>query len=306
MNDLVHVPDGKAFPPKGRVLLTTVSLVSEVRVIDMVLDFFDDDTEALPEERILGNTPKDELRQVNLRLMDDSKQIAIVVGLRRLGHTVAERGAGAVVEQIYEGVPAERQLRPGDVIVGVDNRPTMLIQEVQAGIKAHQPGDTVRLDVEGADGKKRIEEVELVPRPDDGTALLGVTLRTKNLRFDFPFPIDIDSLGIGGPSAGLAYSLAVIDNLTPGELTGGKRVAVTGTIESDGRVGDVGGVAQKTAAVRAAGADVFLVPAGEFEEAKARAGSKLKVVKVGTLEDALQALGRLGGNVAALGKPAGS
>jgi PDZ domain-containing protein len=120
-----------------------------------------------------------------------------------------------------------------------------------------------------------------------------------------PFDITVDSAGIGGPSAGLAFTLGVLDTVTPGELTGGHTVAVTGTIDIDGRVGPVGGVAQKTAAVRAAGIDVFLVPPQEYEDARAHAGRDVRIVRVATLEEALVALGRQGGDLSALGPAPG-
>src|SRR5205085_11289384 len=97
---------------------------------------------------------------------------------------------------------------------------------------------------------------------------LGISLGTKAHKFDYPFDVKIDTAGIGGPSAGLAFTLALIDDLTPGELTGGRDVAVTGTIDIDGKVGEVGGVVQKTAAVRRVHASLFLVPSGEYAEAR--------------------------------------
>jgi PDZ domain-containing protein len=121
------------------------------------------------------------------------------------------------------------------------------------------------------------------------------------VKVDAPFTVDIDSEQIGGPSAGLAFTLEVLDRLTAGDLTGGHRIAATGTIELDGTVGRVGGVRQKTASVLAGGYDLFLVPKAEEQEARARAGSKLKVVGVATLDDALQALASFGGNGLALG-----
>ena len=137
----------------------------------------------------------------------------------------------------------------------------------------------------------------------DKPAQLFGLLHVESHRFDEPIKVSIDSRGIGGPSAGLAFTLAIIDELRPGELTGGQKVAVTGTIDLDGRVGDVGGVVQKTAAVRAAGAKYFLVPPGEYNDAKAHAGKHLKVIKVATLDEALQALGALGGDVKDIGPP---
>ncbi|MGH9163958.1 MAG: S16 family serine protease, partial [Acidimicrobiales bacterium] len=121
-------------------------------------------------------------------------------------------------------------------------------------------------------------------------------LRTRERDFDLPFAVHIDSGAIGGPSAGLAFTLGLLDALTAGELTGGRRVAVTGTIELDGGVGDVGGVAQKTAAVRRAGAEYFLVPPAEFDEAVAHAGGQLQVRRVASLDEALDALAKLGGD----------
>ena len=124
-----------------------------------------------------------------------------------------------------------------------------------------------------------------------------MALGTKAHKFDYPFDVKIDTSGIGGPSAGLAFTLALIDDLTPGELTGGRDVAVTGTIDVNGTVGEVGGVVQKTAAVRKAKATLFLVPPGEYADAAKHAGKHLKVVKVSTLKDALAALGANGGDV---------
>ena len=143
-------------------------------------------------------------------------------------------------------------------------------------------------------------------RRKDGTPLLGVNLATLHAGFDLPFKVDIESGDVGGPSAGLAFTLALLDVLTPGELTGGVPVAATGTMDSDGVVGPIGGMAQKIVTVKRAGAKVFLVPAEEYAEAKAHAG-KLTIVKVHTIDDALAALSRIkGSNALALGRPGGA
>ena len=308
VNDLIRVPGDRKFPPRGRVLLSTVSL-RQVNVLEGLLGWLDPDVDVLPEDQVLGTTPRDEFTQQNLQLMDDSKQVAVVVALRRLGYPVAEHGKGALVVQVEKGSPADGRLAQGEVITAVDGRPASLSHEVVAGIRGHRPGEIVRLGVQGLDGAGRVEELALARRPDGGSeaGFLGVLLRTKEQRFDYPFDVGIDSGTIGGPSAGLAFTLGILDTLSMGELTGGKKVAVTGTIEIDGSVGDVGGVVQKTAAVRAAGADIFLVPPGEYDEARAHGGRSLEVVKVATLDDAIAALARLGGDISALGKaPAGT
>lgn len=306
VNDLIRVPKDRSFPPTGRVLLSTVSL-KQVNALEALFGWLDPETDVLPEDLVLGTTPRNQFTEQNLQLMDDSKQVAMVVGLRRLGYSVAEHGKGGLVVQVEPGSPAHGRLRQGEVVTAVDGRSTSLSYEVVEGIRAHRPGESVRLDVQDLEGATRVEEITLGRRRGGAGGFLGVLLRTKEQRFDYPFEVAIDSGTIGGPSAGLAFTLGLIDSLSMGELTGGKKVAVTGTIEIDGSVGDVGGVVQKTAAVRAAGADVFLVPAGEYEEAKAHGGRSLQIVKIGTLDDAITALAKLGGDVSALGRaPAGT
>lgn len=308
VNDLISVADGQGFPSDGKFLLTTVSL-GQVRAIDAFLGWIDPDVDIVEEERIVPpNTSRREFRQLNLQLMDTSKQTAIVVALRRLGYNVNEKGDGALVVAVFPGLPAEGVLEPGDVITAIDGNPTPVFSTAVSLIRAHRPADRVKLDIARLDGSTRTVEIALAANPSDAaSAVLGVELRTHNQQFEDDAPVDVDikSGRIGGPSAGLAFTLGVLDALTPGELTGGKRVAVTGTINLDGTVGEVGGVAQKTAAVRRSGATVFLVPEGEFKAASARAGSKVKVVKVRTLQEALDALGSLGGDLSALGSPAG-
>jgi Lon-like protease len=107
--------------------------------------------------------------------------------------------------------------------------------------------------------------------------------------------VSFDTGDVGGPSAGLAFTLALIDVLTPGELTGGERVAVTGAIGADGTVIPVGGTAQKAAAVRRAGIGVFLVPAEDYADALQTAGD-VEVIEVTSVDGALRELVRLGGD----------
>lgn len=300
VNDLISVPRDRSFPPAGKVLLATVSL-RRVSALGALEGWLDPDVDVVPEERVLGSTPPKQFTKQNLQLMDDSKQVAVVVALRRLGFAVPEHGKGALVVSVEKGTPAEGRLAQGDVITAVDGRPTPLSQQTVEAIRARRPGQVARLEILGTNGATRVEEIVLASRPKEQTGFLGVLLRTKEQRFEYPFDVAIDSGTIGGPSAGLAFTLGVLDSLTNGELTGERKVAATGTIEIDGTVGEVGGVAQKTAAVRAAGAQYFLVPVGEYTEATAHAGRNLAVVKVANLDDAIAALARLGGDVSALG-----
>jgi PDZ domain-containing protein len=160
------------------------------------------------------------------------------------------------------------------------------------------PGDVVHLTVDpGGGAPVRDVAITLGGHQVNGqqVAFMGVALAT-HAQYDFPFPITINSEGIGGPSAGLAYTLGIIQALTPDDMTGGKKVSATGTIDATGQVGDVGGVAQKTVAVRNAGATLFLVPPPEYKVAMQHAGSHLTVVPVASLDQALTALSTHGGN----------
>lgn len=306
VTDLIVAEGTDTYPPEGEVLLTTITL-SKVTPVEALTGWLRSDVDIVPEDQILPpDTTDEDYRRFNVQEMDDSKQTAIVVALRRLGYQVTEKGEGALIERVLPQFPANGRLEPGEVIKTVDGKPVALVQEATAAIGAHQAGETVRLEVASVDGTStRTVDVPLAADPEQGgKPVLGVFLRTSKRTFEMPIDVDIKSGSIGGPSAGLAFTLGVIDQLTPRELTGGRKVAVTGTIEIDGRVGDVGGVAQKTAAVRKAGADVFIVPAGEYEDALSRAGDDLQVIKVTTLQEALEALENLGGDLTGLVAPA--
>jgi PDZ domain-containing protein len=321
VNDLISAPPDHRYPARGKVLLTTVSL-RRATAFEAFTGWLDSETDVVPEEQILGTTKPEDLRRQNLQLMDDSKQVAVVVALRRLGYPVGEHGDGARLEEITPGSPADGRLHQFEVVKAVDGRAVSLSSDVVGAIGQRRPGEVIRIEVDpGGGAPRRVEDVPLGVAPADrstctphaaGTPVapgalgcLGVRLQTANRTFDMPFDITVDSAGIGGPSAGLAFTLGVLDTVTPGELTGGHTVAVTGTIDIDGRVGPVGGVAQKTAAVRAAGIDVFLVPPQEYEDARAHAGRDVRIVRVATLEEALVALGRQGGDLSALGPAPG-
>lgn len=297
VNDLIAVPGDRANPPTGQVLLATVAL-RRVSLVEAVMGWLDPDTAVVSESQILGPRQRRDFTRENLEQMTDSKRLAVLVALRRLGFPVTEMGKGGLVVEVEPASPAAGHLVAGEVITAVDGAPTPLKQSVVEAVRTRRPGEAVLLTVQDVSGDTRDESVTLAPSEDGPSeaGFLGVVLRTRELSFDLPFEITIDSGTIGGPSAGLAFTLGVLDALTPGELTGGAKVAVTGTIDIEGRVGDVGGVRQKTAAVRAAGATVFLVPPGEYEEARARAGRGLQVRRVATLEQAIVALAQLGGD----------
>ena len=179
-----------------------------------------------------------------------------------------------------------------------------LSDDLAAAVRDRSPGAAVTLSVEDGEGTERDVSVTLAAsEQDEDQAFLGVQMETRDLAFELPFAIEIESGSVGGPSAGLAFALAVLDILTPGELTGGEPVAVTGTINAAGQVGPVGGTAQKAVAVRRAGIEVFLVPSSEYEQARAAVGDDIRVEPIDDLDQALAVLAELGGNALALEAP---
>jgi len=304
VTDLIKVKgDGtKVYPPKGKILFTTVSLAGKVDVYEALSGWLNKDIEVVPEKQITGGAPKGEVRQLNIQAMSDSKLTATKVALERLGYRVTVTGDGALVTMVNPGDPADGQLQVGDVIKSVDGEVVNLHDQVVSKVRQHKPGDMIAIGFRRG-GADRAVTLKTAAGPD-GVARIGVQLQTNDLKYDFPVDVDIETGLVGGPSAGLAFTLALIDDLTEGELTGGRNVAVTGTIDAEGNVGPVGGVAQKTVTARRAGAIAFLVPPDEEKDAKRFAG-KMQIIPVKTLSDALTALHRLGGSEVALpGSPA--
>ncbi|MCA1845024.1 MAG: PDZ domain-containing protein [Actinobacteria bacterium] len=287
----------KVFPPKGKILFTTVSLAGDVNVFEALSGWLDKEVEVIPEKQITGGAPKTEVRQLNIQAMVDSKLTATKVALERLGYRVSVTGDGALVTAVNPGDPADGQLQIGDVIKTIDGEAITLHDQVVSKVRQHQPGDMITVGFKRGGADKTVE-LKSIADPE-GHARIGVVLQTNDLKYDFPVDVSIETGLVGGPSAGLAFTLALIDDLTEGELTGGRYVAVTGTIDADGNVGPVGGVAQKTVTARKAGAIAFLVPPDEEKEARKFAG-KMQIIPVKKLDDALTALHRLGGSEVAL------
>ena len=306
---LIHVDGAEVHPSDGEILYTTVRLRGRLRLWDYLWLQHRDDVEVLPQRSLLGDRDQEENRQYNLQLMDNSKQVAVAVALNELGYRVTEP-TGVLVVNVVQGSAADGTLQPGDLISAIDGTPVRKAEELVASLAQRKPGDRVTLDVRAHDQADpavpvRQVTVQLGENPErPGAVLLGIGTATQVAFQELPFDVAIDTGDVGGPSAGLAFTLAVLDDLTPGDLTGGADVAVTGTIRVDGTVGPVGGVPQKAAAVREAGVRVFLVPQslGEpvLDEVRQRAGPGVQVVPVATVDDAIHALSSIGGDLQGL------
>jgi PDZ domain-containing protein len=294
---LVAVDGTETFPTEGEVLFLTVGVDGDVSLLEAAAGWADADVEVVPRERVFGEgVSEEENRELNAAAMVGSKETAVVVALTRLGVPLDPTGTGAVVLEVVQGSPADGQLIVTDTIVAIDGQAVELASELAPLVSARQPGDTIRLTVEDTEGQTREVELALAARDDDPDAgFLGVSTDTRDFDPGIPFTVDIDSGRVGGPSAGLAFTLAILDVLSEGDLTGGHTVAVTGTIAEDGSVGEVGGVVQKAAAAADADAELLLVPPGEYDDAVAH-NHGMDVVAVATLDEALAALEAIGGD----------
>jgi len=295
-------------PDAGSIAFATVAVDGRLDLWQVLAARLDSTIAVVPEERVLrGRTPQ-QSDEHNQLLMSGSKEQAVGAALGTLG---LARPAGAAVRAVAPGTPAESNLRVGDVVVAVDGTTVTTAAGLLDAIRASRPGATLVLSVRALPGGP-VEERSVTLAAgggDPSSPLLGVTAGDA-VETVAGVDVDIDSGQVGGPSAGLAFALGIVDLLTRGDLGGGRRVVATGTIGADGRVGPVGGVEQKAVAVRRSGATVFLVPASlpadDLERARRLAGP-VELVPVATLQEALDALVARGGDpVGALVEPVGA
>ncbi len=315
---LITVPSGHGHRLSGDLLLTDVD-VESMNYIQFLPAYFDHDATIVSADDLTADLPVSEYDAQGTVDMSESQLTAESVALRQLGYQVPETDAGVCIYVIEPGSPAWKALQVGDVISSIDGiatpNPSQLVSVLHGDF---HPGQTVTLRVgsimhptPGHDVTLKLGSIR-----EDGTVypLIGIGDPSADIAsmgtqpaYDMPLALSINSDNIGGPSAGLAFTLGIIDMLTGGHLTGGKIVAATGTIDPNGAVGDVGGVAQKTVAVERAGAKLFLVPPQELAAARSKQADGLEIEPVSTLSQALADLVKIGGKLgkAADGPPAG-
>jgi Lon-like protease len=223
-----------------------------------------------------------------LQEMAFSQRVAAAVALRKLGYHVVVKPSGVVVSQLIAGTHAPCNLQPMDVVISVDGTPTPTEADLHAALAKVKPGAVVTLRVRR--GAKTIP-VRVRTVDEAGHALVGF-VPDQSAQIKLPIHVAIDTSGIGGPSAGLAFTLEVMQQLGRNVLHG-HRVAATGEMELNGQVAPIGGVKQKTYGVRQAGADVFLVPAGGNARTAKRFAGPVKVIPVHSIGQALHALATL-------------
>jgi PDZ domain-containing protein len=271
--------------------------------------------EFLTEEDKFGVRTATQRREFNLQQMRTAEQEAQYVALTKLGYDVEITAGDVIVQDLVcateaadgscdRTLPAGDQIDPADRIIEADGVVLESVEDLSEVLAEKKPGDEVELLIDRPGEGELTVVVVLSASPDDPDRTI-VGFRPFDTRaIILPFEVDIETNDIGGPSAGLAFTLALIDELSPGNLTGGRNIAVTGTISLDGSVGAIGGLAQKVSAVHQNGIDVFLVPASqiEFEDSERLqrledAGKgQVEIIPVATLDEALDVLVELGGD----------
>jgi PDZ domain-containing protein len=280
--DTVVAEEVAFFPPDGELLMLTV-ISQDVNVFEAFIAGVDPTIDLVRKQAVRREGETDEeYRNRVLQQMDDSNFRSITVALRYLGYEMVP--IEVVVNEIVDGVPAAAVLELGDTIRSVNGTSVATIEDVGPALEGHEVGDTIEIEVV-REGSPVELEVELAERDDEpGVPMIGIVLGELT---EPPFPIEIEAGDVGGPSAGLMHAVAIIDALTEGELTKGRTIAGTGSIQFDGTIGNIGGIRQKVVGAEAAGAEYILVPQGNYQSALTAPRKSIEIVPVATLEEVI-------------------
>jgi Lon-like protease len=283
---VVDIEGADLHPTTGHLNMTTVSQRDDLTLGQALALWMSGREQLVPRDLVYPpDKSKDEIDKANNTDFKRSEDSAEYAALSYLKYPSA-----VTVENVSDPGPSVGKLQRGDAIDGVNGKPVANLDQFTTLLKATKPGEELVLDYRRKNSPPGIAKVTLGSNPDRDYGYLGVGVLDAPWA---PFTIDFNLANIGGPSAGLMFSLAVVDKLTTGDLNDGKFVAGTGTIDSDGKVGSIGGITHKMMAARDAGATVFLVPADNCDEAKSAHEDGLQLVKVDTLVHAVDALNAL-------------
>lgn len=291
--DLIQISGTDTFPSTGELRLTTVGVGGgpgyPVNLAQVLQGWFDDTRAVFPVEEVYPtNVSREELDAESAADMVSSQENATYAALSELGYDIP---VTLVAAGVVEGSKALGQVEPGDVITSLDGAPVTSSQGLVDALSEIAPGTTVTLGLV-RDGVPVEASVETIDPPEGGTgSRLGVLVDTS---FDFPVDVEIQIEDIGGPSAGMMFALGIIDKLTPQDEANGEVIAGTGTMDTSGTVGPIGGIRQKLNGAVRDGATWFLAPASNCDEVVGHVPDGLRVVKVATLAEAYDAMVAIG------------
>ncbi|HEU4350141.1 MAG TPA: PDZ domain-containing protein [Actinoplanes sp.] len=280
--EVIQVTKAQTSASKGQLRLTTVGVQNDVELVWAIRGWFSREQAVVPRDVIYPpDQTEKEVEEQNEQEFQVSQTSAETVALRELGYPVRTS-----VEAVTPGGPSAGKLRKNDVIISVDGTAVSSPDRLIELIKSKSPGTPLTIGYT-RDGKAGAARIVTETDASSGAPRIGVSVETRQ---PHPFEVKIDLGEIGGPSAGLMFTLGIIDKLKPADLTGGKIIAGTGTIDDEGNVGPIGGIPQKLVGAKEAGAQLFLVPRGNCAEALRNAVPGLPMADVATVDDALTAL----------------
>jgi len=304
---VITITGHESYPTSGHLNMTTVQVTGaryEPSLVSAVIGWLRDDVLVVPHDNVYPKGQTDqEAQQQNAEEFASSEDSAKTAALNQLNIPV---GAAVVVRSVVAGSPAEGKLHAGDQIVAVDGVKVTTKAGVAEQVTKHKPGETAVFTVVPH------AKAGATPNPADEVTVPIITAKSvegdraivgisPDIDHTYPFKIDIGLQDVGGPSAGLMFALGIVDKLTPEDLTGGKFVAGTGTIDDDGQVGPIGGIQMKLIAARDKGAEYFFTPAENCADAMKGTPSGLTLVKADNLAGAIKSLDAIrSGNTAAL------
>ncbi|MFH8473056.1 PDZ domain-containing protein [Streptomyces sp. NPDC018000] len=300
---VLQISGHKTYPTSGNLNMTTVRVTGadyKMNLVEAVYGWLAHDSVVVPHETLYpGGKTEQQSTQENAEEFSQSQESAKVAALNELDIPVSSR---VVVSTVMKGSPAQGKLHAGDVIKQVDATAVKQPEDVAKLVTRHKPGEDVTFTIIPAKKAQAAEKAGKEPEgsrkvvittakaPKENRAIVGIQAGTDHT---FPFRIDIKLADVGGPSAGLMFSLGIIDKLTPTDLTGGKFIAGTGTIDDKGKVGPIGGINMKLVGARDAGARYFLTPEDNCKAAASDTPSGLTLVKVKTIDDATKSLEKI-------------
>jgi Lon-like protease len=287
VESLIDVSGAKTYSSEGSLFLTTVTVDTEVTLFDLIEAGFDSQKAVVNSSSLTQGGSLEDLEKQQKDEMTGSKLHAAEVALGALGLDTVT-GDGVEVVATIPDSPADGVLTTGDKVVAINGQPVKTTCDVGKAMTPVEPGDSVSVTLI-RDGKHKTIELPTTTNPQDGTALIGIEMKDIHFHFEPEVDVKFRTGDIGGPSAGLMFSLGLYDRLTPDDLTGGRQIAGTGTIDCSGRVGPIGGIEEKIAGAEREGAEIFLAPAADAPAAK-KVADDLIVVSVGSFQDAVDYL----------------
>ncbi len=283
---VLEVSGRPTFPTTGHLDLTTVNVQSELTLAQALHGWFERDLAVVPREVVYPpDKTDDQVAQENAQAMTQSQDAAVTAAARQLGFRTAE----VRVKEVPAGSPSTGRLQVGDVVTALDGTSVRDAADLRRLVGEHRVGDEVRVSYARA-GTPGTATVALGVSGGDieRRPVIGISTEEKPLKA--PFSVKINLKDVGGPSAGLMFTLGILDKLGEASLTGGRYIAGTGEISPDGSVGPIGGIPQKLIAAKAKGAVAFLVPEDNCKEAVQRPPAGLPLIEVGSVSDALDGL----------------